>query len=93
MENKGEQEKKLNLDEQFDNLPIGGSIELPISKLKSTIGGDDWTSSHSGDISIDDGNHRYFEIMRKLRNETNFKESDLDKKMIRVRKVIPEIEW
>ncbi len=100
---KEKSEPQPNYNEQFDKLPMGGYIKLPLSMVNSiTI--DDWKSPHtdglmevfknkSGKIYIDDGNHRYFELIRKLRKENNYQEPDLSKVMVKVRKVYPINSW
>lgn len=97
-------EKSKQLNQLFDQLPVGSIMELPISFLNPIII-DDWTSSHtvgdievyrsskSGKINIDDGNHRYFDRKRNLLLGNNFQEPDWDTNTMRVRKIIPDIEW
>lgn len=97
-------EIKPDYGKKYDELPLGGCIELPLSMIKPiTI--DDYTNSHtqgpievfknhSGIIYIDDGNHRYFDYLRKLRAENNYKEPDLNNFSMVVRKIYPKYnEW
>lgn len=98
------EELMTNYNIQFDKTPIGGIVELPISLLNPIII-DDYTASHasgpievyrsskSGEINIDDGNHRYFDRKRKILIENNYQKPNFDAEMMAVRKVIPEIEW
>ncbi len=91
----------------FAELPVGDLMELPLALLHPIIP-NDWLQSHSvgplevylssnsGQILIDDGNHRYYDILRKLMVTNDFEAVDpstLVDVMVLVRKVIPEIEW
>lgn len=88
---------------QYDELIIGDCMELPLSMIKPIII-DDFTQSQtegpievfknrSGTIYIDDGNHRYFDYIKKLYIENGYKEPNLDNFLILVKKVYPVNSW
>jgi len=99
-----EKEAKALFDQKFDELCVGGTIELPISLLTPIIP-DEMTSSYSSgyievyrssksnNITIDDGNHRFYKNKREKIAKNNFQQPDWDLEVMIVRKVIPEIEW
>ena len=92
---------KLTLDEQFDQLPIGGLIKLPISMVHptdvdsgfSTTDGPSeiYREDSSGKIFIYDGNKRYFLNEKKLSKEFGFE--NIDKYPVEFKKVKNDKPW
>lgn len=107
--------KKLN--QKFDELPLGKTMKLPLSMINS-IDSQDFKDtetgtfievfrSKSGNILIDDGNHRYHDLKEELLKKKyeefdpdhkkgltfTDEDLDLDKVFTGVRKVHPENDY
>ena len=95
---KKEYQLNPNISEQFDKLPFNSHIELPMSML-TPITIDDYKEAKTigplnvfrknNKIYIDDGNHRFFKKVRELLAENNYKEPDLNKTTMEVKKIDP----
>ena len=88
-----------NFKERFNELPFNGQMEFPMSMLTPIISDDYKQSETKGPLSvfikgdkyyIDDGNHRFFEVKRKLSSQNDYKESDLNKFFIPIKKIDPQ---
>jgi len=83
---------------QFNELPFGGHMKLPMSMI-TPITVDDYKNSDTNGpvdvfkkddkIYLDDGNHRYFDKKRELFIQNGYKEPDLNKVMMEIKKVDP----
>lgn len=102
--NLSREEKFAEFNQAFDDLLVGKTMELPLSILKPRVFDDGtksytrgpievYRSNYSDKITIDDGNHRYYEKLSETMDKPGYQESDLDKKMVKVCKIIPETEW
>lgn len=98
MENK-EFQPAPDYQNQFDKLPFNGYMKLPMSML-TPVTVDDYKKSETEGplqvftkkdiIYIDDGNHRYFDKKRELFAQNGYKEPDLSKTLMEVKKVDPK---
>jgi hypothetical protein len=84
---------------QFDELPFGRHMKLPMDMLTPVTIDDDKKSETEGPLEvfvekdiiyIDDGCHRYYDKKRKLFAQNGYKEPDLSKTLMEVIKVDPE---
>ena len=99
---KGDQESKLNFDEQFDRLPYGSLIKLPISMIHPTDvddGKDSMTDEpteiyredKSRKLYIYDGNHRYHDGEKDLTKRLGY--DHRDEELIEFKKVKNDKPW
>ncbi|MFA5532735.1 MAG: hypothetical protein WDA13_04045 [Candidatus Shapirobacteria bacterium] len=92
------------LNRNFDNLPIGGEIDLKMSMVHP-IDIDDLSEPRTSgpievardqktkEIKIDDGDHRFYKVKRRLLAENDYHEPDWRTIDITVKKVYPTNTW
>ena len=99
MENNKEFQPTPDYQKNFNELPFGGRMKMPMNLL-TPVTIDDYKESETegpilvfkkGDINyIDDGCHRYYNKKQELLKQNNYQEPDLSKSFMDVIKVNPE---